>query len=91
LVDIIFSCSLGGRCDKQSHFVTGLRSMRVMAALNPFFAAYRESGKAVLAIDGNGTPSMPFAGSSGPRPHLRKIQRIREMAALTTIMVVMGR
>jgi len=44
-VDIIQSCTFCGRCEKQCHFTTGLRPMRVMAALKQFLDAYRKSGE----------------------------------------------
>ena len=44
-VDIIESCTFCGRCDKQCHFITGMRPMRVMAALKTFLNTYRITGK----------------------------------------------
>lgn len=49
-VEIISSCNLCGRCDKQCHFVTGMRPMRVMAALKEFLNAYLRQGKKVVKI-----------------------------------------
>jgi hypothetical protein len=44
LVEIISSCTLCGRCDKQCHFVTGMRPMAVMQALKAFLAAFEKEG-----------------------------------------------
>jgi len=44
-VEIIESCTFCGRCDRQCHFTTGLRPMRVMMALKKFLDDYRKSGK----------------------------------------------
>lgn len=49
-VDIISSCNLCGRCDRQCHFVTGMRPMRVMAALKEYLDAYQRQGKKVVKI-----------------------------------------
>jgi hypothetical protein len=48
-VDIISSCTLCGSCDRQCHFVTGMRPMKVMQALKAFLDAFQEKGgKAVI-------------------------------------------
>jgi Fe-S oxidoreductase len=39
LVDIVSSCTLCGRCDKQCHFATGMRPMKVMEALKNWLDA----------------------------------------------------
>ena len=44
VVEIISSCTLCGRCDKQCHFVTGMRPMAVMQALKAFLAAFEKEG-----------------------------------------------
>ena len=48
--DIISSCTLCGRCDKQCHFVTGMRPMPVMQALKEYLAAFRKEGGKVVKI-----------------------------------------
>ncbi|RJR50767.1 MAG: FAD-binding oxidoreductase [Desulfobacteraceae bacterium] len=54
-VDIISSCNLCGRCDKQCHFVTGMRPMRVMAALKEFLDEYlRQGGRVVKTEEDDG-------------------------------------
>jgi hypothetical protein len=50
-VDMISSCNLCGRCDRQCHFITGLRPMRVMVALKEFLSAYLGLGKEVVKIE----------------------------------------
>ena len=42
LIDIARSCTLCGICDKQCHFVTGLRPMKVMRALKEYVESYLE-------------------------------------------------
>jgi hypothetical protein len=42
LIDIARSCTLCGICDKQCHFVTGLRPMKVMRALKEHVESYLE-------------------------------------------------
>ena len=44
VVDVISSCTLCGRCDRQCHFVTGLRPMRVMSALKKYLEEYLSLG-----------------------------------------------
>ena len=47
LIDVARTCTLCGICDKQCHFVTGLRPMKVMKALKEHVDQYeREGGKA---------------------------------------------
>lgn len=50
LVDIASTCTLCGICDKQCHFVTGMRPLKVMRALNGFVSAYVREGKAVTRV-----------------------------------------
>jgi len=47
LIDICDTCTLCGICEKQCHFVTGLRPMTVMQALKGEVHALRESGTPV--------------------------------------------
>lgn len=47
-LEIADSCSLCGICDKQCHFVTGLRPMRVMAALKDYVDDHRRAGRPVV-------------------------------------------
>jgi hypothetical protein len=48
-VDIISSCTLCGTCDRQCHFVTGMRPMKVMQALKAFLDAFlKKGGKAAV-------------------------------------------
>ena len=49
LVDIASTCSLCGICDKQCHFVTGMRPLRVMQALNEFVSSYLSRGGQVAS------------------------------------------
>jgi hypothetical protein len=49
-VDIISSCTLCGSCDRQCHFVTGMRPMKVMQALKAFLDAFREKGEKPAVI-----------------------------------------
>ena len=51
LVDIADTCTLCGICDRQCHFVTGLRPMVVMRALKETVDARRNEGKAVVQIE----------------------------------------
>lgn len=44
VVDVISSCTLCGRCDRQCHFVTGMRPMKVMSALKEYLEAYLGTG-----------------------------------------------
>ncbi len=43
------TCDLCGICDKQCHFVTGMRPTKVMAALKDYVADYRRAGRPVAA------------------------------------------
>lgn len=47
-VEIISSCTLCGRCDRQCHFITGMRPTRVMAALKEYLEAYLRLGGEVV-------------------------------------------
>jgi hypothetical protein len=51
--EIISSCTLCGICDRQCHFVTGMRPMKVMQALKSFLDAFQENTErfAVIAED----------------------------------------
>lgn len=44
LVNIAQTCTLCGRCDKQCHFVTGLRPVAVMRALKEHVKTYLDNG-----------------------------------------------
>ena len=55
LVDIISTCTLCGRCDRQCHFVTGLRPMKVMSSLKAFLARYRRNGGKIIRTRGDET------------------------------------
>jgi hypothetical protein len=48
VVDSAETCTLCGACDPQCHFVTGLRPVKVMAALKGHVRAHLEAGKPVL-------------------------------------------
>lgn len=47
LLDIAQTCTLCGICDRQCHFVTGMRPMKVMAALKEYVEAYVREGRKV--------------------------------------------
>jgi FAD/FMN-containing dehydrogenase len=47
LVDIARTCTLCGICDKQCHFVTGMRPLMVMKALKDYVEAHVNKGKEV--------------------------------------------
>ncbi len=49
-VDIISSCTLCGSCDRQCHFVTGMRPMKIMQALKAFLDAFQEKGEKAAVI-----------------------------------------
>lgn len=49
-VDIISSCTLCGSCDRQCHFVTGMRPMPVMQALKAFLSDFQKKGGKVAVI-----------------------------------------
>ena len=51
LLDIATTCNLCGICDKQCHFVTGMRPMKVMKALKDFVSTYFSEGKSVKRAD----------------------------------------
>jgi len=51
LLDIAGTCTLCGICDKQCHFVTGLRPLKVMKALKDFATAYVGEGGIVETVD----------------------------------------
>lgn len=65
-VDIISSCTLCGSCDRQCHFVTGMRPMPVMQALKAFLADFQKKGKKVAAI-AEDEPLMALKGIVGPK------------------------
>jgi hypothetical protein len=46
-VDIIESCSLCGRCDRQCHFTTEMRPLTVMKEMKAFLQAYLKAGRSV--------------------------------------------
>jgi hypothetical protein len=58
LVDIAATCTLCGICDRQCHFVTGMRPMRVMKALKDHVSAHQKGGGTVER-----TPSEPLLES----------------------------
>ncbi|MCP5102513.1 MAG: FAD-binding protein [bacterium] len=51
LVDIADTCNLCGICDKQCHFVTELRPMKVMKALKEYVEENREGNNPVVKIE----------------------------------------
>ncbi|MFC2013999.1 FAD-binding protein [Chloroflexota bacterium] len=51
LVDIARSCTFCGICDKQCYFVTGLRPMRVMEALNEYVESYLKENKTIEKVE----------------------------------------
>ena len=55
LVDIAGTCTLCGICDKQCHFVTGMRPMKVMKALKDYVEAYVRQGKEVKKAESDDT------------------------------------
>ncbi len=48
LIDIVESCTLCGKCDKQCYFVRELRPIKVMRALKEHIASHLEQGLAVV-------------------------------------------
>jgi FAD/FMN-containing dehydrogenase len=48
--DIIAACDLCGRCDRQCHFVTGMRPTTVMTALADRLAIHRAAGHPVATV-----------------------------------------
>jgi len=50
LVHIAETCTLCGVCDLQCHFVTGLRPLKVMEALNSYVADYLKDGGKPVSI-----------------------------------------
>lgn len=50
LVDIADTCTLCGMCDKQCHFVTGMRPMNVMRALKEHVDEHVKQGREVTAV-----------------------------------------
>jgi len=50
LVDIAHSCTLCGICDKQCHFITELRPMKVMHELKKYVDNYLEKGGAIVEV-----------------------------------------
>ena len=53
LIDIAETCTLCGVCDKQCHFVTGLRPMKVMRALKEYVETSRKQGKEIKKGEGD--------------------------------------
>ncbi len=51
LVDIADTCTLCGICDKQCHFVTELRPMKVMRALKEYVDSHLAENKKVVKIE----------------------------------------
>ncbi len=51
LVDIADSCDLCGICDRQCHFVTGMRPLQVMKALKEYVQNQLSEGKEVQRIE----------------------------------------
>jgi len=58
LVDIAATCTLCGICDRQCHFVTGMRPVRVMKALKEYVSAHEKGGGTIERI-----PSEPLLES----------------------------
>jgi hypothetical protein len=50
LLDIADTCSLCGICDKQCHFVTGMRPTKVMQALKDYVADWRKENRRTAAV-----------------------------------------
>lgn len=48
LVDIADTCTLCGICDKQCHFVTGMRPMKIMEALKEYVKNHLDGKKTVI-------------------------------------------
>jgi hypothetical protein len=57
LVDIARTCTLCGICDKQCHFVTGMRPMKVMKALKDYVEMHINQGKEVKRAESDKTLS----------------------------------
>ena len=55
LVEIARTCTLCGICDRQCHFVTGMRPMKVMKALKDYVEAHVKSGKEVKKAENDET------------------------------------
>ncbi len=51
LEKIVDSCNLCGICDKQCHFVTGMRPMHVMKALKQHVRDWKDQGNEVLKVE----------------------------------------
>ncbi len=51
LVDIVQSCTLCGKCDKQCYFVRELRPIKVMKALKAHVAAHLEQGLPIVKTE----------------------------------------
>lgn len=51
LVDIAETCTLCGICDKQCHFVTELRPMKVMKALKDYLTEYLHENKQIEHVE----------------------------------------
>lgn len=55
LVDIARTCNLCGICDRQCHFVTGMRPVKVMKALKDHIEAHVKAGGAVVKVENDDT------------------------------------
>ena len=53
LIDIARSCTLCGICDKQCHFVTGLRPMKVMRELKQYVEGYVRENRETKKVEGD--------------------------------------
>jgi hypothetical protein len=51
LEKIVDSCDLCGICDKQCHFVTGMRPMKVMKALKQHFRDWKDKGNKIFQAE----------------------------------------
>jgi hypothetical protein len=51
LVDIARTCTLCGICDRQCHFVTGMRPLKVMKALKDHVEEHVKAGRAVIKVE----------------------------------------
>lgn len=51
LIDVARTCTLCGICDKQCHFVTGLRPMKVMQALKERVDQYQREGGVIRQVN----------------------------------------
>lgn len=53
VISIARTCTLCGICDKQCHFVTGLRPMKVMRALKDYVESYLQQNREVKRVERN--------------------------------------